>query len=121
MERCGALLGRKLMENREEKQEKRESGRMRVAAEENRRREESQRSDETGRETHKWSEREERRDAISRPYLLIMSLYFKVQSVPVMLLHDCAPGEFPHRSDDKRMPDSRVCGAPTHSVLHILG
>lgn len=38
-----------------------------------------------------------------------MSLYFKVQSVPVMLLHDCAPGEFPHRSDDKRKPDSRVC------------
>lgn len=58
MVRQGALLRRKLMENRDEKQEKWKSRRMKVAAEENRRREESQRSDETRRETHKWSERE---------------------------------------------------------------
>lgn len=61
----------------------------------------------------------EKRDAISRPYLLIMSLYFKVQSAPVMLLHDCASGEFPHRSDDKRMPDSRVAwGSYSLCVTH---
>lgn len=36
---------------------KEESGRMRVAAEENRREEESQRSEEAGREAHEWSER----------------------------------------------------------------
>lgn len=63
-------------------------------------------------ETQKWSERA----AISRPYLVIMSLCFKVQSVPVMLLHNCASGEFPHRSDDKRTPASSVRGAPTHSL-----
>lgn len=31
-----------------------------------------------------------------------MSLYFKVQSVPVMLLHTCASGELPRGSDDKK-------------------
>lgn len=77
-----------------------------------------------GKEGDSGMEREqERKDAISRPYLLIMSLYFKVQSAPVMLLHNCASADSsdPHRSDDKRMPDSRVCWAPTHSVSHILG
>lgn len=59
-----------------------------------------------------------KRDAISRPYLLIMSLYFKVQSVPVMLLHDCASGEFPHRSDNRGVRDSGVRGAPAHSGLN---
>lgn len=54
----GESLSGKLMEKREEKQEKGKCRRMRVAAEENRRREESQRSDETHRETQKWSKRE---------------------------------------------------------------
>lgn len=85
---------------------------------ENRRREESLRSDETGGERLEWEG--ERIIAISRPYLLIMSLYFKVQNVHVMLLCDCASGEFPHRSDDKTMPDSSVRGAPTHTLWHIL-
>lgn len=74
----------------------------------------SWRSDETHRETQNWSER----DAISRPYLVIMSPCFKVQSVPVMLLHNCASREFPHRSDDKKTSARSVHGAPTHSFTH---
>lgn len=67
-----------------------------------------------------WERERERRDAISRPYLLIMSLYFKVQSVPVMLLRDCASGEFPHRSDDKRTADSRCAwGSYSLTVWHV--
>lgn len=72
----------------------------------------SWRSDETHGETQKWSER----DAISRPYLVIMSPCFKVQSVPVMLLHNCALGEFPHRSDDKKTSARSMRGAPSHSL-----
>lgn len=58
MGRGGESLSRKLMEKREEKREKRKRRRMRVAVEGYRRREESRRSDETCRETHKWSESE---------------------------------------------------------------
>lgn len=85
--------------------------RMRVAEVENRKREERGRSDETCRASQQWSEG----DAISRAYLVIMSLYFKVQSVPVMLLHKHASGEFPHRSDDKTLP---ARGSHTRSACH---
>lgn len=105
----GETLNWKLMMKRAEKREKRKSRKMRVAAE---------KKMEERKSEIRWGRGGRLRygvrgDAISRPYLLIMSLYFKVQSVPVMLLHDCASGEFPYRSDDKRMHGSRVCGAHT--------
>lgn len=36
-----------------------------------------------------------------------------------MLLHNCASGEFPHRSDDKK-DASNVCGAPTCSLCDVF-
>lgn len=55
-------------------------------------------SDKTSSEIQKWSESA----SISSPYLVLMSLYFKVQSLSVMLPHNCASGDVPHRSDDSR-------------------
>lgn len=61
--------------------------------------------------------RRSERDAISSPHLAIMSLYFKVQSVPVMLLHNGASGGSPLRSADKK---KKIAHRASRSVARSL-
>lgn len=71
-------------------------------------------SDKTSSEIQKWSESA----AISSPYLVLMSLYFKVQSLSVMLLRNCASGALPRRSDDSR-DACRWCARTLPTLAHL--